>query len=809
MIPEEPKNKKCKYTRKRKILSCFRCRYLRNKCDRAKPMCSRCVESNAEKCEYMSDNGSREEYIMHLKNTGHKDNRVIKDDELTRKKVRFDLPKGDSNGTKRVMDKQFSKLIYKTAMDLKAPLKKDNLSYISILDKSINETPSTDNAEKKLSLRYTDEVFSNGLKTVNKLFVKNKIPGSKEPFEYQVTAQSSLSLEQMFLRLLPFKVKVFWRELALDYYHEIDFKKYHRLSLGKSSDTKFLDKWNVSKQNLLDELLKALPRKFEDFKTIVFEYFNNDLHKTFPFLNESDIKGKFHDIFKYNKKTGLLTSIILEENQDQYYLGIILLLFQLLIDPEIYFDPIFEKVDDIVCDVKIEKYKNGYLRCQYYLLILFRNEMQFKATFSTNKKVINDLLSWAREIEKSFKDNESLDGQDQEIIDNVWYWITYFEVLAYIELGISPKFNYHFINDKPMVYCERGRVPLMKKLSFLVGKIALACENPSFDPDIDYLCYEIDKFIERNLAPLCYYMDTEKCKKVDTFDFNILNPLLTLKLSLWSYKYALTTEESEYERFKNKLCGLCYVALTVFNTQQSKILFIIKSIDNINTYCFDKQLANLKKHERLSENENRPPWIPQMIGPNFMMFCSDWLYERAVNLIEFVAFLSLKDYFKSENKVTLCQKKSDDFLVKLNLEFINFGLGKTKTFDLSYSPMDFILLHDKLIHLRVERAFQLPRRISHPGFLLLEFACIIKEIFERISVKNNEKFTYQHLADAYEIFKSEKKKPLKDLDSHSNINTAKEVSTSESLISSDSLDFNELWLDIEDVEMMDFMKLLN
>lgn len=771
-------------------------------------MCGRCAEANAVKCEYMSDNGSREEYITHLKNAGYKDNRVMMDDEPTRKKVRFDLPEKEPNGAAKVLDKQISKLIYKTAMDLKAPLKKDNLTYISILDKTIDESPSTEDTEKSLSLRYTDEVFSNGIKTVNKLFVKNKTPGSQEPLEFQVTAQSSLCLDQIFLRILPFEIRFLWREIALDHYHQIDFKKYHRLSSAKPSDAKLLAKWNVAEQNLFDELLQALPKEFNVFKSIVFEYFRIDLHKSFPFLNENDIKGKFHDIFKYDKKTGLLNEIVLEENQDQYYLGIIILLFQLMVDPEIYYDPVFEKIDDIVGDVRIDRFKYGYQRCQYFLLVLFRNEMQFQATFSTNKKVVNDLLNWAQEIEKSFKDSETLDAQDQEIINNVWYWITYFEVLAYIELGISPKFNYHFINDRPVNYCERGRVSLIKKLSFLVGKIALACENPSFNPDIDYLCLEIDKFIDRNLAPLCYYMDTEKCKKVDTFDFNILNPLLTLKLSLLSYRYALTTDESEYEYFKNKLCGLCYVSRTVFHTQQSKIMSFVESMDNKSRYCFDKKLASLKKHERLSENKNRPAWIPQMIGPNFMIFCSELLHERAVCLIEFVAFLSLRDYYNLTNRDSLHQKNSDDFLTKLNTEFINFGLGKTESIDLSYSPMDFVLLHDKWVHRRVEKALKLPRRISHPVFLLLEFACIIKEIFERVTVKNDEKFTYQLLLDAYESLKSEKKKSEKGLETHSNVNTGKEDVGSELLLSSDPLNLNDLWLNMEDIEMVDFMKLL-
>ena len=57
MSTDESK-KDVKYLRKRRILSCFRCRYLRNKCDRATPRCGRCVENNCDKCEYMTETGT-------------------------------------------------------------------------------------------------------------------------------------------------------------------------------------------------------------------------------------------------------------------------------------------------------------------------------------------------------------------------------------------------------------------------------------------------------------------------------------------------------------------------------------------------------------------------------------------------------------------------------------------------------------------------------------------------------------------------------------------------------------------------------
>lgn len=40
------------------------------------------------------------------------------------------------------------------------------------------------------------------------------------------------------------------------------------------------------------------------------------------------------------------------------------------------------------------------------------------------------------------------------------------------------------------------------------------------------------------------------------------------------------------------------------------------------------------------------------------------------------------------------------------------------------------------------------------------------------------------------------------------MNAGKEAGTNELLLSSDTLDLNELWLDMEDIEMVDFMKLL-
>ncbi|KAF0277371.1 hypothetical protein FOG50_01821 [Hanseniaspora uvarum] len=806
----EKTKKNSKYSRRRRILSCFRCRYLRNKCDRAKPRCGRCVENNCEKCEYMSDNGTREEYIKHLESNGHKDNRIKLENDCPNRKVRFEVPATSPKSVKKPISNEITKLLYRTAIDLKTPLNKENLSYISILDKSIKKKSTMSEVDdKKLSLKYTAEIFSDGERIVNKLFVKNRTPGSDEPLKYQITAQSSLCLDQIYLRLLPFQIKELWREMAFDYYQEIDFEKYGRLTAAKPSNSNFLDNWNSEKKNVFEELLNVLPKDFEVLRLIVFEFFNTELYKTFKILNEDEIKESFFSIFKFDKKTGNISQINLEDYQDQYYLGTIVLIFQLMVDPELYHDPIFQKVDDIVSEVKLDRYRNGYLKCQYYLLTLFKNEMHYKAAFSTNKRVINDLLSWAQEIEKNYKDNDVLDPKEQEIINNTWYWIMYFEVLAYIEIGISPRFNYHFINDKTLNKCERGRIPLMKKLAFLVGKIALACEHPSFNPDIEYLCGEIDDFIKRNLAPIDYYMDTEKSKKVDAFDFNILNPLLSLKLSLWSYKYALTTEEKEYSDMKNKLYGLCFVARTIFYTQQSKIIFEIENIKDINAYSFNNHLKSLKKNEKLLENEQRPIWVPQLIAPNFMMFCSDLLYERAAALIEFIAFESLKHFYNSENRRVLNDEQTEEFAQRLNTALIHYALGKTDKFDFEYTPMDVILLHDKLVHLKLENNFKLPARIAYPRFILLEFVCVIKEILQKINVEDGEKFKYEHLLKAYENYKLAKKKLKKSDGKHLTENEENEANSAVTLFSPNTLDLNDLWSDMEDFDMLDFMKLLN
>lgn len=801
--------KSVKYSRKRRILSCFRCRYLRNKCDRVKPRCGRCVENNCDKCEYMTDNGSREEYIKHLKSNGHRDNRVPLNDDLPCRKVRFEVPMSKPKCVKKPINNEISKLLYRTAMDLRTPVKKDNLSYISILDKSINKKSTTSETEgKELSLKYTAEIFDEPDRIVNKLLIQNRNLCTDEPFQYQVTAQSSLCLDQMYYRLMPNQLKELWKEMSFDHYHQIDFEKYSRLSTAKTSNAKFLQNWDYEKKSLFEELLVALPKDIGVFQKIVFEFFNTDLHKTFTFLNEDDVKRMFYSIFKFDKKTGKIKEVFLEDYQDQYYLGIIITIFQLMIDPELYHDPIFKKISDVIYDIKSERFRNGYLKCQFYLLVLFKNEMHFKASFTTNKRIINDLMTWAQEIEKSYKDVD-IDTHEQEIINNTWCWIMYFEIIAYVELGIAPRFNNHFLNDDTFNRCERGRAPLMKKLSLLVGKIALACGNPSFNPDIDYLCMKIDEFIERHLAPIDYYIDAEKCKKIDAFDFNIINPLLSLKLSLWTYKYALATDQKEINDLKDSLFGLSFVARKVFYTQQTKIQYEVENIKNIDSYSFDKYLNDLKKHERLEENKKRPIWVPQLIGPNFMMFGSEVLYDRAATLIELISLVSLNDYFKSENRKPFEFELSEDFAQKLDAALIYHGLGRSAKLEIEYNPLDVVLIHDKSVNLKIESDLKMPVRVGYPILIFLEYACIIKDIISRLDLKEDETFNYGHILKAYESYKIEKKNENRAERKSSGSKEQSVVDSNMPYYSPNEFDLKDLWSDLEDLDIPDFMKLLN
>lgn len=911
-----------KKIRNRIIISCFKCRSLRQKCDRKKPTCSRCASTKYPHCEYMEDFDQNITFQEHLDRLGLKDKRLKKkglNDESedscgklinslplgrnkgvampkdssfqakrklsdnieskASKKLRFLLPENqvDENrnnnlsrsnklpnvqkllGSKlyqQALEKarnpdgeqredvsdQLNRLLIQTAMDLKKSNRNDlKSSYISILDSS---KPATSAQQKEAIEKgshpansYFDSLFSSDTTIINKLFAKYREYG--DTLEYDITTQSSITLDQILQRVFSPNLKKIWRIVGMEYVMKLDFSKYKRLQFLLKANTNFLHSWQSNNENVCEQLLDAIPSNFEDFSKIVNGFFVTNLHKCFTFLNEVKLKEKLAAIFKTDS-AGNIEEIVMEEYQDQCYLGIITLMYRMMVDPEEYHHPVFDRISQIVFDFYMERYSLTHIRTQFLLLLFFKSELQFRDTYTINSKVVDSLLSWAYKIDlpKLVRD-ENYGEENKDILENMWYWVLYIEILAFLELGLAMRFKHNSFDETSLLTNERGRMPLLKNFIFLMRKIMTALENPFEDPDIDCIFSKVDEFCANYLAPLNYYMDIGSSNEIDHFDYIILNSFMNLKLSLFSYKFSLSESKEQKEEIKEQLLAMCLTSRNMLYVEQLGILQKVKMLLSTGTTDFSSCLKSLKKHDRLEENSQRPAWLPDFICPTFALLGGGDLYDKAVTIMETIALDGINAYFDGGRslKDDSLFRTADDYLSldAICADLINYSAFKAPRPASKCSPYDIMQL-DRLWITKCEKDYQLiPMRISFPVIFSSTFIAKIFAAMEVLFDNSSSIKNYEDFIAAFERSNSapgkgvstkdanhkstEDADPMKTddltrerdpfvLSPHNPVQLTPGVST-DNASSNNLLPFPELMNDIELLDFSDFIKLLN
>lgn len=934
-----------KKSRNRIILSCFKCRSLRQKCDRMRPSCTRCTRSAYSPCEYMQDFDPSITYKEHLERLGLRDKRIEQDQEKEKishnrnsnktkenhdngmlsttnndanstadsttynstmengdnksfdldvldtsinhfdkeqifkenndnksncfknkkKHLRFILPTKNADdisnkeiysnqfkkklhsdrGRKRLFNKQdnnevsdqVNRLLVQAAIDLRNSNKNESKScYISVLDSTSPTTQKKLHNSDHPPSSFFDSLFKIDTTVKNKLFAKYKKQG--DFLQFDVITQNTLSLEQILKRVFPPNMLNLWRVIGTEYVLKIDFSKYKRLELFVNSNTIFLQSWKNNIENVFEQLLKAIPRNFNDFEKIVNTFFTTNLHKSFTFLNEVNLKNKIKEIFKKDFN-GNIEAIVLNNYKDQYYLGIIILMYRFVIDPEMYHHLVFDKVTKIVSEFYTEKYQEPLLKLQYFLLLFFKCELQYKETCTINSNIVTHLLEWAYTIDlPKLVSDASINDENNIIAENIWYWILYIEILAFLELGLSLKFKHNTFDEKTLLTNKRGRISLLKNYIFLMRKILTALENPFHDPDIDCIFGKIDEFCHNHLAPLNYYMKTECSKDIDPFDYYVLLPFMNIKVSLLSYKFMLSETPEVKESNKDKLLGTCIASRMMVYAYQHCLLKRAEKIKmkNNNKFNFDDCLKFLKTGNKLTENDLRPKWSPDYICPTFAFLSADNLYDKSVSVIKTVAVDELKIHLIENNQLkehSLCKDSEDleslDYLTK---QLVDYSIFNTERPVFKYSPYDIILL-EEIWAIKCENEYILqPMRVSFPTSFSVNFATKLKAtvgllfnrdysirnydelifLLENIRINKDQSVTIQDRNQGNKdiTFCLNKNSSENNTPSLMHLNNQTAVTlTPENYNNNNGLNFQDLMTDIDTLEFSEFMKLLN
>lgn len=777
-----------KKQRNRKILSCFTCRSLRQKCDRKRPICTRCIAKGFTDCKYMSSEMDKRDYAEHLIKHGLSDARLEKNDIINDfhksspsldkgheeqytsiekeansttfipKKVSFILPEpltqkklitGNQQSAARYT---FSKPDDSEIIHMNQHIINENSNVEVDNCLTIQQTPNIKNNEFMASLEklvfqtdgirannhiiknsksdFENEVFNSSNTVKNSLFLNYEARGSNSAeSEFDITTQSTVSILQVFNRVFSPNIWNIWRFMTMDFLQSIDSQVYKRTEFTRlRKKSKFESKWTGEQnENLLETLLSCIPKDFDTLSSIVLCYFDTELHKTFDVISEKSIKQKLKQIFVTNEN-GTIVKIQLGCFENQYYLGIILTMFTMMVDPELYHYEVFEKINALIVDIKLDNTKYAYLKCQYFLIVFSKTQLHYKSFFLKDSGSVGDLVNWAFQVDfpNLIKKKELIHSASHSNVSRmkkVWSLILYIEILLFLEVGKPLRFKLNSFDESCIDVNAKGVFGLINRFVVLMRKLVTCVENPMNDVDFNFLISKTDDFIAEELIDFPKYFDIKSKESINYEGFLVLNPLMSFKVSLMCHKYSLVPKE-EKKTYRTQLLGVLFASRRLQICQQNICLAKAREYEQQNDetgqYALTSKLDELlKNNEVLPENKHRPQWLYKYLIPAYGLSAEDELSYKAISITEAIALEMLSE--ELENGVFSNQTSMDlEELENLAVSFINKGFFQNPNVQVKdYTFYDILVLDKVWIEKADHFSKLLPARVSFPMYYSL------------------------------------------------------------------------------------------
>ncbi|CAI8502974.1 unnamed protein product [Hanseniaspora opuntiae] len=780
-------NKTTKKRRNRKFLSCFTCRSLRQKCDRKLPSCSRCVFKGIKDCKYMSDDMDKNDYAKHLVKHGLSDARMEKtliasitkpdvntmmmnndpdalakkkpnSSAFTQKKVAFVLPEPISQKKIINISNQYSakRYVFNKPNEYEPGVKNENKNSFENVSTCLVVQPTSADREIKVinrlerqmfggndallrtmgvnksSSMFENEIFENDTGIKNDLYLSYPARnGCLTACKYEVTAVSVVCILQVLNRVFEPKIWNVWRFMTMDFIQSIDPQVYKRLEFTKlKKKPKFESKWTGEhSDNLLEKLLICIPRNCDTFSNIVMCYFDTDLHNTFDVISQRVIKQKLKQIFVTDENNNIV-KIQLLRFENQYYLGIIITIFTMMVDPELYYHDVFKEINKLIVSITFDNLKYALVKCQYFLIVFAKNQLHYKSTFLKDAGSVGGLVSWAFQVDflNLIKNKESINSSHKDIEK--------MKKICHIDVDAEGTFG------------------LLNKFSVFIRKLILCVDNPYNEVDLNYLIFKIDEFISINLSDLPTYLDIRSKRCINVEEFMVLNPLMSFKISLMSHKYSFTPKEMK-KTYRDELLGVLFASRRVQMCQQNMCLSKAREYEEQNDISGEYALTcqidqHLKTDEILPDNKHRPQWLYKYILPIYGLSAEDELSDKAVTITEAIALEMLSEDISSgvfKNQASMGLEDLENLVVSLiNKGFLNNDNVKIR----DYTYYDLLIL-DKIWIEKVDHFSKLlPTRVSFP--LCYSLALVLKLLVTiDICMDNKEEIkTFEDFATKFE-----------------------------------------------------------
>ncbi|KAH3901879.1 uncharacterized protein SCDLUD_001663 [Saccharomycodes ludwigii] len=549
---QEPPEKKRK--RNKQIKSCLECRKRKLRCDRKIPKCSSCISRNLTECLYVNHENHIVNYV-----TGESLGKLQNNGIVTINSS----PEGTSNTAVANNDEIDDK---SKNQDHNCNKKHENNNTLLKPEYNKNDTSAE---EENPILKLETAVFKN-----NRIIYFGAT---------SIRCFSSLSSENNF----PFLVKIL-KELK-------KIRKYEKVGSNYSTLKELVILDNNQEGTVFEEIIELLP-DYNTFKTCVEFFFRTVYHEYFPVTNENVIKKQLSTLIKYDPRTNKITGFIHPGKRNYYAVAILIILFSLVYYTSGAPDAIL-KLFVLLDGCSTSK----SLTLEKAQLLVFRTIFRVYhgftgGDFSHLLNLVGNLCSTCislglhRNYRKIYHQSEIDRIGGIEVLDQIWYWALYFDVMVSFQVGkalfISRDLYDHNVLLKSINIHdnEMNRKELiMKKFIIISREIIIDLFKPTGKPSLALHKLRICEFLDTYFQPLNYYSNPELSLKhvakinnnYDIFDYLFVGNLVAKYAGLSCLEklvYNNTGNEVENDIIRSSLIlyelGPCLVSICLKREKQ-------------------------------------------------------------------------------------------------------------------------------------------------------------------------------------------------------------------------------------------------
>lgn len=297
--------------------------------------------------------------------------------------------------------------------------------------------------------------------------------------------------------------------------------------------------WTKSSDHLINEVCKQLPT-FEEIKGCVVDFFDDDYHEMFRFLDrEKSLQDLDRGFVRSQENPNRVVKLIDPDGDGNFCKAGIILWIVCMIKYDENMPPVFLRFFLSLTSLGTAARFSFVERAQLLLLRFLSKVYSSYVCIGTSQlsNLVAELVECSLSlglpnVDWFYKGQEHLVGP-LWTLKNVWLWTLYADVMLSFELGKPLLISDDHFDPEVLASYQQGASGMLPRrrtllLEFLQASryCMMELNHRTTAGDVESAIARLIVFIKKNMLPIKFYTSLEKMRTIDFFDVIVLAPSL-------------------------------------------------------------------------------------------------------------------------------------------------------------------------------------------------------------------------------------------------------------------------------------------